>query len=285
MGDLRVEVGDGLTLVADEWGAESAEPVVLLHGGGQNRLAWKGTACALVSAGYRVTALDARGHGDSDWSVDGHYEMEDLAADLKVVLRRFDRPPAVVGASMGGMTALVAQGTSTAQLFSAVILVDVTPRMEVAGVARIVSFMTAHPGGFATLDEASDSIAEYNPHRPRSGSVEGLKRVLQQGDDGRWRWRWDPKFLTSKVEVMTGDPAVREARVAHIASTMYESARRLTVPTLLVRGDQSDLVSEETTAEFLAAVPHASVDVAGRAHGGRRRERRLHRCRVELSAK
>lgn len=267
MAHLRIDVAEGMTLAADELGPESGTPVILLHGGGQNRHAWKATATTLADAGYRVLSVDARGHGDSTWSPEGHYEMEDLAADLTVVLQRFDRPPAVVGASMGGMTALMAQGGSTEQLFSAVVLVDVTPRMEMAGVTRIMSFMTANPDGFASLDDAADTIAAYNPHRPRSASVEGLKRVLRQGDDGRWRWRWDPKFLTSKAEMMTGDPVDAEARMARMASTMYEAARRVAVPTLLVRGAESDLVSDQSVEEFLAAVPHASyVDVRGAGH-------------------
>ncbi len=260
-------IGKGaLEIVGNQWGNPSGAPVVLLHGGGQNRHAWNATADVLASVGYFVTAIDARGHGDSGWSTEGDYEMDDNAEDLLAVLETLDRAPAVVGASMGGMTALWAQGSTDRQLFSAVILVDVTPRMELSGVTRIMGFMTAYPDGFESLDQAADVIAAYNPHRERSGDVEGLRKVLQERD-GRWHWRWDPRFITSKAELMSGDPDAVEKRMTAMAEQLYEAAGRLDVPTLLVRGAQSDLVSPESVREFLAVVPHASyVDVSGTGH-------------------
>ncbi len=263
---FKVTGADGLEIVGDQWGDPAGAPVVLLHGGGQSRHAWKGSAAALAAAGYFVTAIDARGHGDSGWSADGNYEMEDHAGDLLAVLETLGRPAAVVGASMGGMTALWAQGSRERQLYSSVILVDVTPRMELSGVSRIMGFMTAHPDGFESLEQAGEVIAAYNPQRERSGSVEGLRKVLQERD-GRWHWRWDPRFITSKAELMSGDPDAVEERMSMMATQLHEAARRLRVPTLLVRGAQSDLVSPESVQEFLAATPHASyVDVTGTGH-------------------
>ncbi|MCP5025205.1 MAG: alpha/beta fold hydrolase [Actinomycetia bacterium] len=258
----------GLALVGDEYGDAIGSPVLMLHGGGQNRHAWRGAATALAAAGYRVVAMDARGHGDSAWSDTQDYDMADFAADVHHVLDRFDRPPAVVGASMGGMSALLCQGSSEDQLFSSVILVDVTPRMDVAGVNRIVGFMTAHPQGFESLETAADVIAAYNPHRERSGNVEGLRRVLRERD-GRWHWRWDPAFMTNRADPATGgeDFVATEEHMDAMAANLHAAARRLTVPTLLVRGAQSDLVSPEAVREFLAEVPHATyVDVSGAGH-------------------
>jgi pimeloyl-ACP methyl ester carboxylesterase len=167
----------GVNLVGDEVGPTGGRPVLLLHGGGQNRQAWKGTAAELADHGYRVLSLDARGHGDSEWPEEPRYEMEDLAADLEAVLATLERPPAVVGASMGGMTSLVAQGRNAHQLFAALVLVDVTPSMEAEGVLRITGFMMANPEGFATLDDAADAIADYNPHRRRPARTDGLRRA------------------------------------------------------------------------------------------------------------
>lgn len=257
---------DGLPIVGDQWGDAAGAPIVLLHGGGQNRHAWKGTAATLARHGYFVTSVDARGHGDSGWSAEGHYDMDDHAADLISVVDSLDRPAAVVGASMGGMTALWAQGAADRQLFSALVLVDVTPRMELSGVTRIMGFMGAHPDGFESLEQAADFIAAYNPHRPRSDDVDGLRKVLRQRG-GRWHWRWDPKFITSKAELMSGDPEAVEERMTRMATELHDAARRVEVPTLLVRGAQSDLVSPESVQEFLAVVPHADyIDVTGTGH-------------------
>lgn len=256
----------GVKIVGEEAGDPTHPPVLMLHGGGQNRLAWRKSADALVRAGYQVISYDSRGHGDSDWCPDGQYEMEHMAGDLNLVLERIQRPPAVVGASMGGMTSLWAQGQTEEQLFSSVILVDVTPRMEVSGVARIVGFMTAHPDGFGSLDDAAAAIAAYNPHRASSGGSEGLRKVLRERD-GRWHWRWDPRFITSKMDLTNQSPKVVSERMAGLADILHSAARKITVPTLLVRGADSDLVSAESVREFLAVVPHASfVDVSGTGH-------------------
>ncbi len=263
---FEVTVPGGITLRGDDWGDPAGQPVLLKHGGGQSRQAWRTSAGKLARAGYYVTTIDARGHGASDWAGAGNYGMEIMAYDLMTVLDRYDRPPVLVGASMGGMTALLAQGMAEAHLFSSLVLVDVTPRMDPAGVRRIIEFMTAHPDGFASLDEAAEKIAAYNPHRERSASTDGLRRIMRE-KDGRWHWQWDPAFVSHESQVASQDHDAREARMEEMAHRMLEAAAALTIPVLLVRGAQSDVVSEENVKEFLAAVPHADyVDVSGTGH-------------------
>jgi len=259
--------GDRVTLAADLFGPEAGAPVLLLHGGGQTRHAWRKTAESLAAAGWRAIAVDLRGHGDSDWPESGDYDPQHFAADLQIVARSLERPPAVVGASLGGMMALTAQRLSEAQLFSSVVLVDITPDMERAGVERIVGFMLAHPEGFTRLEDAADAIAAYRPNKPRPTDLSGLERTLRLAPDGRWHWRWDVRFLTTKFRA-TGDgiEALDEKR-ALMHEHLLAGARSLKVPTLLVRGAQSDVVSAEGVAAFLEAVPHADyVDVADAGH-------------------
>lgn len=88
-----------------------------------------------------------RGHGDSDWPPDGSYEITDFASDVVNVVESLPTAPFVVGASLGGIAALAAQGLVDHQLYAGVVLVDVAPRLEPAGIERIVGFMTAHPDG------------------------------------------------------------------------------------------------------------------------------------------
>lgn len=191
----------GVTLVAGVYPRPGTQkpPVILLHGGGQNRHAWTKTARTIHAAGHHVVAYDARGHGDSSWDPAGRYDTEDLAYDLLAVRERYcgRRPAVAVGASIGGMTALIAHRIAPPTVWAGVVLVDVTPRIEIEGARRVVQFMSAHPDGFATLEDAGDVIAAYNPHRPRPDNVDGLTKVLRQRDDGRWVWRWDPAFITS----------------------------------------------------------------------------------------
>src|ERR1700738_4099266 len=93
----------GLTIAGDTWGDPNGPLVVLQHGGGQTRHAWKGAGERLAVAGYYAVAFDARGHGDSDWSPDGRYDQDVMVEDLKSVVAALgNRRPALVGASMGG---------------------------------------------------------------------------------------------------------------------------------------------------------------------------------------
>jgi pimeloyl-ACP methyl ester carboxylesterase len=247
----------GVTLAGDAYGDPSAPPVILLHGGGQTRHAWGGTAAALGRCGRHAIAIDLRGHGDSDWASDGDYSLEAYAADLRAVAGGFAERPAVVGASLGGMAALLAEGEGQGGVASAIVLVDVTPRVQPGGVERIISFMTSNPDGFATLEEAADAVAAYVVHRPRPKDLNGLRKNLRLGDDGRYRWHWDPRM-------MTGDRRVSGTRDI---DRLERAARGLRVPTLLVRGRMSDVVSEEDARAFLTLVPHARyADVSGAGH-------------------
>ncbi len=230
---------------------------MLLHGGGQTRHAWGGTAGALAARGWYAVALDLRGHGESDWTADGDYRLEAFAADLRAVARTFTRRPAVVGASLGGLALLLAEGDAPEGVAAAAVLVDIAPRTQPAGVDRIIGFMTSRPDGFATLEEAADAIAGFATHRPRPKDLTGLQKNLRLGPDGRYRWHWDPRMMTGE----------RRMNATHDPDRLERAARRLRVPTLLVRGRMSDVVSEEDARAFLATVPHAHyVDVSGAGH-------------------
>jgi pimeloyl-ACP methyl ester carboxylesterase len=137
---------------------------MLLHGGGQTRHSWAGAMRSLVARGYHVLNLDARGHGDSDWSQEQRYTLEDLAADLRAAVGTLPAPPALVGASLGAATALELVGRSATPLASCLVLVDLVPQTEEAGVQRIRAFMGANAGGFASVEEAADAVAAYRDH-------------------------------------------------------------------------------------------------------------------------
>jgi non-heme chloroperoxidase len=254
---VAYEGDGGLRLAGDAYGDPGDPPVVLLHGGGQTRHAWGGTAAALAADGWYAVSLDLRGHGDSAWDPAGDYSVDALARDLRCVVRALGRAPVVVGASLGGLTALAAAGESDTPLVAAVVLVDIAPRVEPDGVQRIIEFMTGNPGGFATLEEAADAIADYSVHRPRPKDLSGLRKNLRLGDDGRYRCHWDPKMMSCD----------RRASATRNPERLERCAQALRVPTLLVRGRMSDIVSEEGARAFLALVPHARyADVSGAGH-------------------
>jgi pimeloyl-ACP methyl ester carboxylesterase len=252
-----VRTGAGLTVVVERFGGPSeGPPVLLLHGGGQTRHSWSGTARQLAARGYEAWTMDLRGHGDSEWASDGDYTTDAMVEDLDAVCAEIGRPPVVVGASMGGMVGLVSEGSLRPGRFQGLVLVDIATQLEAAGVERIVGFMSAAPDGFATLDEAADAIAAYRPNRPRPTNLDGLRKNLRQGEDGRWRWHWDPAFLSGKS---------RDGRTD--VDMLGDAARNLTVPTLLVRGRMSDMLSLEGVDTFRQQCPHAQfVDIADAGH-------------------
>ncbi len=255
-------------MLAGEVYGEEGPPVLLLHGGGQTRHAWRKTGDLIARLGRTAYAVDQRGHGDSEWVKDGAYSFPDFAADARTLAdtlaARSGVRPVAVGASLGGIAALLAAGgpdrPKEGAVFSALVLVDITPRVDLDGVAKVQGFMRAHAReGFGSIAEAADAVAAYLPHRPRPRSHEGLKTNLRLHPDGRWRWHWDPRFLDGRRRVGPGGGEVEEMLV--------EAARRVTVPALLVRGASSELVKEEHAKEFLDLVPHATyVDVSGARH-------------------
>ena len=250
----RIVSHDGVALAADDFGPLGAPAVVLLHGGGQTRHSWSGAAKALAQRGYRVINFDARGHGESDWSETGAYSLDDRVRDLEAIVARLDRPFALVGASLGGATAIHA--VAHAMRPGAVVLVDIVPHPEIDGISRIVAFMRANPHGFATLDEAVDAVAAYNPERPRPRDPGGLMRNLRQREDGRLYWHWDPRIVAYR-------PQDHHEVVRKSAAKLPESG----LPVLLVRGLKSDVVSDAGVAAFRELVPDLEVaDVGGAGH-------------------
>ncbi len=245
----------GGTLVADVHGPVGAPTVLLLHGGGQTRHAWGRAAQTLGDAGWRTVALDLPGHGDSAWAADGDYRIEVLADTMLGVWRELGTPLAVVGASLGGLISMAAVGRTDAPPISALVLVDIAPRMEEAGVERIVSFMRARPDGFASLEEAAQQIAAYRG-RPMEGPIEGLKKNLRLNAQGRWNWHWDPQLMS-------------EANHNHRRDADgYERALRgLRAPILLLRGQRSDVISEEDARALVQTMPRARfIDLKGAGH-------------------
>ena len=242
---IALQAADGLVLRGERL-ERAGMQVLLAHGFGQTRHSWAGTQGRLARSGFGSLAMDARGHGASDRNPDGLlYEGAQFVDDLSRAAATLGPPPVLVGASMGGLCGLMAQARRNC--FSALVLVDVTPRWEQAGMQRIEAFLRAHPDGFSDHAHAADEIAAYLPHRPGRKSREQLEPLLRPDADGRLRWHWDLRMLD---EFVAGSMALQ--------TEIEEAARAVRVPVLLVSGGRSDLVSDRTVAHFLELVPQAT---------------------------
>jgi peroxiredoxin len=260
-------VPDGLVLAYETWGEPTDAPLVLLHGKGQTRRSWSQAAVSLATDGWYVLALDLRGHGESQWAADGAYQHIDFARDISAFAAAQNRPPVLVGASLGGISALLAVGELDAPA-RAVVLVDIAHRVNFTGVHRIISFAKEHPDGFNTVEQAADAVASYLPERPARRDVAGLERNLRRVED-RWVWHWDPRVF----EYEAGDPA----RHMNVARNLA-AAKRLPCPVLVVRGAWSDVLDAEIADEFVREVPgaeHVEVNAAAHMVAGDRNDRFL----------
>ncbi len=260
---VRLEGAAGVRLAADAFGEPDAPPVLMLHGGGQTRHAWQATATDLAEAGWQAITVDLRGHGESTHPRPPAYALDDFVADVRALIKTIAQPPVVIGASLGGIAALLAITEAPKAPAEGLILVDVAHRFQPRGGGRIVSFMEAHPEGFATLADAADAVAAYLPHRARPRDTEGLRHNLRYNEDGRWVWHWDPEVHVQAREIMQ-DPN-------RLSERLSEAAEGLCNPCLLVRGAESDVLSAAIAREFtelapgstLAEVPRAGHMVAG----------------------
>lgn len=257
---LRFETEPHFFLSAEGWGNPTHPPLILLHGGGQTRHSWGDTAQKLADQGWYAITYDARGHGESDWSVTGNYLVDGLVADLKAIIHQLGAKPALVGASMGGLTAMVLDGESDESLASAIVLVDIAPKAEQKGIERIFAFMSSHlESGFGSLEEAAKAVSAYLPQRSKNYDPSRLEKNLRFRE-GRYYWHWDPQMLKVWKNATPDQQIAYEER-------LYQAAQRLKAPTLIVRGGMSDVVSERVMAEFLDAVPHVrSTTVSGAGH-------------------
>lgn len=249
--ERRFRTIDGLELVADFGGDDDAPAVILTHGWGQTRHSWRRTMRSLMEKGYRVVSFDTRGHGDSQWSPDGDYRMTMLARDVIALRQELGPRVAMVGASMGGLSGLIATNLEAPGFLDGLVMIDMVLRPAPAGVARLVGFMKQHGQGFASVDEAAEAVTAY-VGRARSGSSAGLARNLRLREDGRYYWHWDPLWteMGSSRDGEIPDPS---------ALTGPGLAR---TPMLLVRGGASDMTDTDGVAEMQRIVPHLELHEA-----------------------
>jgi pimeloyl-ACP methyl ester carboxylesterase len=252
MNEVDFEGWSGIRIAGEVWGPDDADPVLLAHGGGQSRLAWRETAVRLAAAGYRAVAIDLRGHGDSARVDD--YSLTAFTGDVRRVAGRLGRP-VLVGASLGGHSSLLAEGETDGGIGRALVLVDVAPTMEPEGVERIMGFMERHLDGFASIDDAVEAVVAYLPHRPARPDPASLRRYLRLGEAGRLYWHWDPTFLRQG-----------RAHIEQVWERATAAARNVTIPTLLIRGGRSDVLGQEGVDELCRLVPQAETRDIAEAH-------------------
>jgi pimeloyl-ACP methyl ester carboxylesterase len=243
--DKRVTV-NGLHFHYLDWGTAGKPPIVLLHGLRGHAHSWDSLSAA-ICADYHVLALDQRGRGDSDWAKDGVYTTEAYVTDLLGFTEalRLDSF-ALAGHSMGGRNAM-AFSARYPQRVQKLIIVDIGPTSDPRGGERIRREIVEVPEAFDTFD----AVVAYISAQNRYASAEILRRRLvymtKPLPNGKIGWRYDPAI---REQWRKGVPASED---------LWPALRRITCPTLIVRGVESDVLSPEVARQMLAAMPRARV--------------------------
>lgn len=235
---------DENALALDLCGPTRGSTAILLHGGGQSRSSWQIAWQRLGNAGYRSCAFDLRGHGESDWSPDGDYAVDRFVEDLLCVIDEIGAPAVLIGASYGGHVALVTAARHR-DLVRALILCDVTPWIEGAATRAVRDIMREAEHGFASLEDAARHVERVSGQRS-DRDPESLRRLMKTGPDGRFHWLWDPRFFQTYHDAGT-----------RFTNVLSAAAAALTVPTLLIRAEHSEIVTQDQVDEFTTVVPHA----------------------------
>jgi esterase len=247
---------NGLELHFHDWGNPDKPHLVLLHGLSGNAWAFAPFARRMRDR-LHIIALDVRGHGDSAWAPDGAYSFADQANELasfvdQLGLERFN----LLGTSMGGMISLQYAGDHADRL-ERLVINDIGPEIE-AGSERITQNTGARPTSFASADEAIDfgvrtrpNLAILEPDERR----ETLRGGVRQTADGQWTWKVDPEYARQRVKFGA------KPRPA------WETLSRVTCPTLVLWGTESDVLSEGQARRMVEALPKGElVAVPGVGH-------------------
>jgi pimeloyl-ACP methyl ester carboxylesterase len=255
--DKFITVND-LPLHYVEWGQPTRPALVLLHGFQSNAHTWD-TFSAAMAATYHVLSLDQRGHGDTGWAPGGAYASEAFVRDIVGFIDALNVAPALlVGHSMGGRHAAMLAADSPNKVRKMVI-VDTPAELPPAILARFAQQPeTDEPPQlevFETFEEVvSNGIKQY-PLTPEAELRHANYHNLYRAADGKWRWRWDPMLLVSR----------RRNRL--LQADLYTYLRRVPCPTLLIRGQQSPLLTPEVARKMLDALPHGRLrEIAAAAH-------------------
>jgi esterase len=243
--DRYVHLGAGTFHYLD-WGTRGLPPVLMLHGGAQTAHSFDEVAPPIARTRH-VVCLDQRGHGDTDWAP--RYRRVDFVGDASALLDRLGwRTASLVGMSLGGLNSIAFAAAHPGRV-RALVVVDVVPSVAPEGREAIAKQLSVQE--FASFDDAVEMAHRFNPRRTIENIRERLGHAMRALPDGRWRYKFDPDMAAGAQDL----------------ERLWADVRRIRCPTLLVRGAESPILTEEGTARFLSLAPGSRVAVvAGAGH-------------------
>ena len=250
--ERRIAGAHGLTLNLLEW-SRDGRPLLLLHGFGHSARVWDPVAPVLASR-YRVLALDARGHGDSDHDPEFRYSHSAVTRDVEAVvdelgIERF----ALVGHSMGGYASIRYAARHPDKIMK-LVLIDAGPELSAASRAGRGERREPPDASFASASDYATVLARMHPHSPAAHLEHLARHWLREREDGRLVPKLDPAFIRPKS---ASDPENRRsfdrARWAREeAERLRSGLREISCPTLVVRGERSRMLSADTVEQMVS---------------------------------
>ena len=232
-----------------EWGPPAAPPVVLLHGITGHARTWDDEA-RLLAERRRVLALDQRGHGDSDPAPDGDYGDDALLGDLDAFVHALGLGRvSLLALSLGGRVAINYAGRSPAQV-ERLVVVDIGPEIAPAGRARVGTLMATAPERFASIEDVIIHMRANAPRYTDAMLRHRAQHAVRPLPGGGFTWKYDRALRD----------AIRQGRL-RVPVDLWPQWRAIACPTLLVRGAESDVLSDETAKRMIDALPAARLVV------------------------
>jgi esterase len=252
--DEREVVAGGLSLHYLDWGTAGRPPIVFLHGGGLTAHTWD-LVCLALRRSYRCFALDQRGHGDSAWPEDADYGPEAFIADIEALVEQLQlHRPVLVGQSLGGINALN-YAARHADTLAALVVVDAGPQVRWEDGRRIREFIS-ETAEVQSLEEFMERAKAFNPRRDQRLLRRSLMHNLRRLPDGRLVRKSDPRLLA----------AFRASFYEH-RDRLGDGLESITCPTLVMRGAESEVFSEQHAEDLARRLPHGSwVRIEGAGH-------------------
>ncbi len=251
---------NGLKLHYQEWGSPAAPAILMLHGFGVSGHMFDEFAQRMED-GYRLIALDQRGHGDSDWAAAGDYSRHAFVDDVEAFRKALSLDTFIlVGHSMGGLNA-VSYAVEHPRQVTALVLVDVGPEAAKEGVDNIVRF-TRGPDEL-DFEEFVEMAHRFNQRRSIENIRDRMRHRLKQMPNGKWTWKFDARFRTQDKELRVGSELTNDQT--------WQLYRNIAAPALLVRGAESDVLTQDVADRCvremqrarLVVVPSAGHSVPG----------------------
>jgi esterase len=237
-----------------DWGAPANPAIVFLHGGGLTAHTWD-VVCLALRDRFHCIALDLRGHGESEWSPKMDYSLDTHARDLRHFVDNLGLEKLVlVGMSLGGLISIAFSALHPGRV-QALVIVDVGPEVQSAGVRRISQF-AASSEELDSVDDFVKLALSFNPARNPTLLRRSLLHNLHQLPNGKWTWRYD------KRPRIVGDLDAADQR----RRLLWKEIAAIQCPTLVVRGAQSDVFADADAERLAATLPNGrwiKVEAAG----------------------